>query len=106
MRRKVDEISKKLDILYDLIRQSRLSHDVLQGLHAIAQGEWVRLTTPLPRPHPLLNPPFFSTDIQGVNYVGGLARLNHMVSTSNLSEITSFMPGIKTLLQLGMQLKV
>ena len=55
---------------------------------------------------PITKSPFFSTDIQGVNYVGGLARLNHMVSTSNLSEITSFMPGIKTLLQLGMQLKV
>ena len=39
MRRKVDEISRKLDILYDLIRQSRLSPDVLQGLHAIAQGK-------------------------------------------------------------------
>ncbi|XP_019850594.1 PREDICTED: protein transport protein Sec31A-like [Amphimedon queenslandica] len=82
MRRKVDEISRKLDILYDLIRQSRLSPDVLQGLHAIAQ------------------------DVQGVNYVSGLARLTHMVSTSNLSEISSFMPGIKTLLQLGMQLRV
>ena len=45
-------------------------------------------------------------DTQAINYSGGLARLNHMVSTSNLSEITSFMPGIKTLLQLGMQLRV
>ena len=101
MRHKVDKISKKFDILYDLIRQSRLSHDVLQGLHVIAQGEWVWLTTPSSKPHPLLNFPF-ETDIQGVNYVGGLGRLNHMVSTSNLSEITSFMSGIKKLLQLRM----
>ena len=40
MRRKVDDIGRKLDHMYDLLRQSRLSPDILQGLHAIAQGGW------------------------------------------------------------------
>jgi protein transport protein SEC31 len=82
MKRKVDDIQRKLEVLYDLIRQGRLSHDILQGLHAIIY------------------------DVQGMNYAGGLVRLNHMVAASNLSEITSFMPAVKTLLQLGIQLKV
>ncbi len=38
MRRKVDEIGRKLDILSDLLRESRLSMDILQGLHYIVQG--------------------------------------------------------------------
>lgn len=40
MRRKVEVIGRKLEVFYDLIRQFRLSSDVLQGLHAIAQGGW------------------------------------------------------------------
>ena len=38
MRRKVDEIGRKLEILSDLLRESRLSIDILQGLHYIVQG--------------------------------------------------------------------
>ena len=45
-------------------------------------------------------------DAQSLNYNSGLMRYNQMVTTTNFSEISSFMPGIKTLLQLGMQLRV
>ena len=48
----------------------------------------------------------FFPDAQSLNYNSGLMRYNQMVTTTNFSEISSFMPGIKTLLQLGMQLRV
>jgi len=38
VKRKTDDISRKLAILYDLLRESKVSPDVLQGLHYIAQG--------------------------------------------------------------------
>ena len=45
-------------------------------------------------------------DIQAMNYYGALEKYNVMVSSSNFSEVSSFLPGIKSLLQLGMQLRV
>ena len=48
----------------------------------------------------------FIADAQSLNYNSGLMRYNQMVTTTNFSEISSFMPGIKALLQLGMQLRV
>ena len=44
MRRKTDEIGRKLEILSDLLRESRLSMDILQGLHYIIQGLSVELS--------------------------------------------------------------
>lgn len=40
------------------------------------------------------------------DYQSGLGCYNQLVSSVNFSEISSFMPGIKTLLNLGNQLRV
>ena len=48
MKRKVEDISHKLELLYDLLRDGSLSHEILHGLHYIAQGE-------LSSRHPLLS---------------------------------------------------
>lgn len=81
-KRKVEDIATKLTTLSDLLRESKLSHDVLQGLHYIAQA------------------------IQALNYQAGLAKLTELASSTNFSEISSFMPAVKALLQLGQYLKV
>ena len=47
VKRKVEDISHKLELLYDLLRDGSLSHEILHGLHYIAQGE-------LSSSHPLL----------------------------------------------------
>lgn len=82
LRRKAEDVARKLAALSDLLRESKLSMEVLQGLHYIAQ------------------------DLQTLNYRSALDRLNHMVSAGNFSEMSSFMPGIKALIQLGIQLRV
>ncbi|KAL5502041.1 hypothetical protein EMCRGX_G008739 [Ephydatia muelleri] len=81
-KRKVEDIATKLTTLSDLLRESKLSQDVLQGLHYIAQA------------------------IQMLNYQAGLAKLTELASSANFSEISSFMPAVKALLQLGQYLKV
>ena len=48
----------------------------------------------------------YTVDIQAMNYYGALEKYNVMISSSNFSEVSSFLPGIKSLLQLGMQLRV
>ena len=40
MRRKLDDVAAKLDILYNKLRQSVLSAATLQGLHTILQHVW------------------------------------------------------------------
>jgi protein transport protein SEC31 len=82
LKRKTEDISKKLAILCDLLRDSRISPDVLMGLHYIAQ------------------------EASSFNYSAGLARYTQMVSSGNFSEISSFMPGIKAMLQMAIQLQM
>ena len=51
----------------------------------------------------------FSVSPSGANnrdYQSGLGCYNQMVSSGNFSEISGFMPGIKSLLNLGIQLRV
>ena len=40
MRRKLEDVSHKLDILYDKLRKQVLSPATLQGLHTILQHIW------------------------------------------------------------------
>ena len=40
VRRKLDDVSHKLDILYDKLRNQTLSPATLQGLHTILQHIW------------------------------------------------------------------
>ncbi|XP_064631630.1 protein transport protein Sec31A-like isoform X3 [Lineus longissimus] len=82
MKRKLDDVHKKLEALYDRLRDQVLSQNVILGLHQIVQC------------------------VQQFNYQQALYIHTDMVNKGNFSEISSFMPGIKVLMQLAMQLRV
>ncbi|XP_060064136.1 protein transport protein Sec31A-like [Ylistrum balloti] len=82
MKRKLEDVNKKLEILYDRLRNEMLSQNVLLGLHQIVQA------------------------IQQYDYNAGIQVYTQMVSQGNFSEISSFMPGLKMLLQSAMQMQV
>ncbi|KAK2588050.1 hypothetical protein KPH14_004119 [Odynerus spinipes] len=82
IKRKIEDVSKKLETLYDCLRENRLSPNTLQGLHQIMEM------------------------IQNGNYTGGLSLHTQLVSGPDFSQISSFMPGIKVLLQSALQLGV
>ncbi|XP_071829619.1 protein transport protein Sec31A-like isoform X2 [Apostichopus japonicus] len=82
MKRKLDDVSRKLGILYDRLREGRVSQMISQGLHQIIAA------------------------IQAYDYHEGLRIYTHLVSSGNFSEISAFMPGLKVLLQVANQLKV
>ncbi|KAK9306240.1 hypothetical protein QLX08_002977 [Tetragonisca angustula] len=82
IKRKIGDVSRKLEVLYDCLRESKLSQNTLQGLHQISQM------------------------IQSGNYTGGLDLHTQLVSGPDFSQISSFMPGIKVLLLSALQLNV
>ncbi|CAG5125258.1 unnamed protein product [Candidula unifasciata] len=82
MKRKLEDVARKLEILYDRLRENHLSPSVLQGLHQIVQA------------------------IQQYDYNSGLTTYTAMVSHSNFSEISNFMPSIKVLMQSAAQMQV
>ncbi|XP_050459299.1 protein transport protein Sec31A isoform X1 [Cataglyphis hispanica] len=82
IKRKIEDVSKKLEVLYDCLRENKLSQNTLQGLHQISQM------------------------IQNGNYTGGLDLHTQLVSGPDFSQIASFMPGIKVLLLSALQLSV
>ncbi|KZC07796.1 Protein transport protein Sec31A [Dufourea novaeangliae] len=82
VKRKIEDVSKKLEVLYDCLRENKLSQNTLQGLHQISQM------------------------IQNGNYSGGLDLHTQLVSGPDFSQISSFMPGIKVLLLSALQLNV
>ncbi|KAH9518587.1 Protein transport protein Sec31A [Bulinus truncatus] len=82
MKRKLEDVSRKLEILYDKLRENMLSQTALLGLHQIVQA------------------------IQQYDYNGSLTIYTSMVSHGNFSEISNFMPAIKVLLQSALQLQV
>lgn len=81
-KRKLDEVRRKLDVLYDLLRVNGVSQNVLNGLHQM------------------------STACQSSDYLVGIQIHTQMITTGNFSEISSFMPGLKTLMQISGTLKV
>lgn len=82
LKRKLEDVSRKLESLYDALRESKLSPATLQGLHQIVQM------------------------VQIGDYTGGLNLHTQLVSGSDFSQIASFMPGLKVLLQSALQLQV
>ncbi|XP_011256844.1 protein transport protein Sec31A isoform X2 [Camponotus floridanus] len=82
IKRKIEDVSRKLEVLYDCLRENKLSQNTLQGLHQISQM------------------------IQNGNYTGGLDLHTQLVSGPDFSQIASFMPGIKVLLLSALQLSV
>uniref|UniRef100_A0AAG5DHX5 Protein transport protein Sec31A n=1 Tax=Anopheles atroparvus TaxID=41427 RepID=A0AAG5DHX5_ANOAO len=81
-KRKLEDVSKRLESLYDLLRENRLSQNTLNSLNQL-----VAL-------------------IQAGDYANGIGLHTQLVSGSDFAQIASFMPGIKVLLQSAMQLQV
>ncbi|XP_064414767.1 protein transport protein Sec31A isoform X2 [Latimeria chalumnae] len=73
-KRKLDDANKRLESLYDKLREQNLSPTIVNGLHSIAKS------------------------IETRNYVEGLNIHTHIVSTSNFSETSAFMPVLKVVL--------
>ncbi|XP_040274003.1 protein transport protein Sec31A isoform X11 [Bufo bufo] len=73
-KRKLDDANKRLESLYDKLREQTLSPAIIAGLHSIARS------------------------IESRNYMEGLNIHTHIVSTSNFSETSAFMPVLKVVL--------
>ncbi|XP_041447329.1 protein transport protein Sec31A isoform X5 [Xenopus laevis] len=73
-KRKLDDANKRLEYLYDKLREQKLSPAIIAGLHNIARS------------------------IESQNYTEGLNIHTHIVSTSNFSETSAFMPVLKVVL--------
>ncbi|XP_006250747.1 protein transport protein Sec31A isoform X19 [Rattus norvegicus] len=81
-KRKLDDASKRLECLYDKLRDQTLSPTIISGLHSIARS------------------------IETRNYSEGLTVHTHIVSTSNFSETSAFMPVLKVVLSQASKLGV
>ncbi|XP_031192804.1 protein transport protein Sec31A isoform X4 [Mastomys coucha] len=81
-KRKLDDASKRLEFLYDKLREQTLSPTIINGLHTIARS------------------------IETRNYSEGLSVHTHIVSTSNFSETSAFMPVLKVVLSQASKLGV
>ncbi|XP_062716426.1 protein transport protein Sec31A isoform X4 [Aedes albopictus] len=81
-KRKLEEVSKRLESLYDMLREHRLSQNTLTSLSQLVQL------------------------VQAGDYANGIGLHTQMVSGPDFAQIASFMPGIKILLQSAMQLQV
>ncbi|NXN42295.1 SC31A protein, partial [Rhinoptilus africanus] len=73
-KRKLDDANKRLELLYDKLREQTLSPTIVSGLHNIVKS------------------------IETRNYQEGLNIHTHIVSTSNFSETSAFMPVLKVVL--------
>ncbi|XP_075005956.1 protein transport protein Sec31A isoform X6 [Calonectris borealis] len=73
-KRKLDDANKRLEFLYDKLREQTLSPAIISGLHNIVKS------------------------IETRNYQEGLNIHTHIVSTSNFSETSAFMPVLKVVL--------
>ncbi|CAB0038171.1 unnamed protein product [Trichogramma brassicae] len=82
LKKKIEDVSRKLEVFYDYLREQKISPSTLQGLHQICDT------------------------VQTGDYQGGLSIHTQLVSGPDFSQIASFMPGIKVLLQTALQLNV
>lgn len=73
-KRKLDDANKRLEALYDKLREQTLSPAIVGGLHNIART------------------------IESRSYGEGLNIYTHIVSNSNFSETSAFMPVLKVVL--------
>uniref|UniRef100_A0A069DZR9 Protein transport protein Sec31A n=1 Tax=Panstrongylus megistus TaxID=65343 RepID=A0A069DZR9_9HEMI len=82
VRRKLEDVSKKLEVLYDNLREDRLSTATMKGLEQLVQY------------------------VNSSDYNSGLSLISHMVSGSDFAQIATFMTGLKILLQTAQQLRI
>uniref|UniRef100_A0A3P9PYD7 Protein transport protein Sec31A n=1 Tax=Poecilia reticulata TaxID=8081 RepID=A0A3P9PYD7_POERE len=73
-KRKLDDANKRLEALYDKLREQTLSPAIIGGLHSIART------------------------IESRSYTEGLNIHTHIVGSSNFSETSAFMPVLKVVL--------
>uniref|UniRef100_A0A665X4A1 Protein transport protein Sec31A n=1 Tax=Echeneis naucrates TaxID=173247 RepID=A0A665X4A1_ECHNA len=81
-KRKLDDAGKRLGYLYDKLREQSLSHNILNGLHEISRC------------------------VASQNYQRGLEVHTQVVSSSNFSEISAFMPILKVVMTIANKLGV
>uniref|UniRef100_A0A667XJL2 Protein transport protein Sec31A n=1 Tax=Myripristis murdjan TaxID=586833 RepID=A0A667XJL2_9TELE len=81
-KRKLDDAAKRLGYLYDKLRDQSLSHHILGGLHEISRC------------------------VASQNYQRGLEVHTQVVSSSNFSEISAFMPILKVVMTIANKLGV
>lgn len=81
-KRKLDDASKRLGSLYDKLRDQALSPSILGGLHEISRC------------------------VAGRDYHHGLEVHTQIVSSSNFSEISAFMPILKVVMTIANKLAV
>uniref|UniRef100_A0A669BDI7 Protein transport protein Sec31A n=1 Tax=Oreochromis niloticus TaxID=8128 RepID=A0A669BDI7_ORENI len=81
-KRKLDDAAKRLGHLYDKLREQSLSHNILSGLHEISRC------------------------VASQNYQRGLEVHTQVVSSSNFSEISAFMPILKVVMTIANKLGV
>ncbi|CAG9767294.1 unnamed protein product [Ceutorhynchus assimilis] len=81
-KRKLEDVGRRLETLYDILRYDKLSSNALSSLHQIVQF------------------------VQGGDYTSGLHLHTQLVQGPDFAQIASFMPGIKVLIQLALQLQV
>uniref|UniRef100_A0A7G3B7H4 Protein transport protein Sec31A n=1 Tax=Lutzomyia longipalpis TaxID=7200 RepID=A0A7G3B7H4_LUTLO len=82
VKRKLDDVARRLESLYDLLREYKLAPNTLAALNQLVQF------------------------VQVGDYANGLALHTQMCSGADFAQIATFMPGIKVLLQTAMQLQV
>ncbi|XP_032395035.1 protein transport protein Sec31A isoform X6 [Etheostoma spectabile] len=73
-KRKLDDANKRLEALYDKLREQTLSPAIVGGLHNMARS------------------------VEARSYTEGLSIHTHIVSNSNFSETSAFMPVLKVVL--------
>uniref|UniRef100_A0A3Q3EYU2 Protein transport protein Sec31A n=1 Tax=Labrus bergylta TaxID=56723 RepID=A0A3Q3EYU2_9LABR len=81
-KRKLEDAGKRLGYLYDKLREQTLSHNILNGLHEISRC------------------------VASQNYQRGLEVHTQVVSSSNFSEISAFMPILKVVMTIANKLGV
>ena len=79
VRRKLEDVSQKLDILCDKLRKQVLSPATLQGLHTILQHVWQ------------------------YDYQSCMQVISGLIAGGSFAEMSDFMPGVKVLLQVAQQ---
>jgi len=82
MKRKLDDVAKKMEILAEKLRAGGVSANILAGLQQMADA------------------------VARTDYQTGLKIYATIVRGGNFAEISSFMPGLKTLMQSATQLRV
>ncbi|XP_018428433.1 PREDICTED: protein transport protein Sec31B [Nanorana parkeri] len=81
-KRKLEDALHRLECLYDKLRENSLTPNILNGLHEIAHY------------------------VESRNYQQGLVVHAQVVSSSNFSEVSSFMPILKVLMTIASKLGV